>query len=245
MRGLTYVLALPLLAGLASLVTFAVGLGYGRDGALSLLAATALAPVAVTLVGGLGTRVGGRGIGIASAATYVLLPLAATGYFLADYDHTYLHRVLPDLVGTRALAWFALGLAVVAAARFAPAPVLAAAGLLAAIVAVAIWGTGSLGDVKTSLHETGWSVALLEWLPVAGVLGAARRSPWLAVGLGGWLVFFVLRAAQQPLETGAFWRAVAPALPAAAILVASLWLLVPSLRAEPARGRAPARPDAP
>lgn len=203
---------------------------YGTDGAVSFLAAIALAPVAVFAVAGLGRRLDGRGFGLACAATYVLLPFVATRIFLGSYHHIYLHDVLPYLLGLRVTWWFLAGVAVAIAARVAPRTVFAGAGAVAALVGVVVWGVGHLGEVKVGLHESAWSVAFLEWLPVAGVVGAARRSPLVATGLGGWLVFFVLRAAHHPVADGAFWRALAPALPAAAVLLASVWLLVPRLR---------------
>lgn len=230
MRRRTAAVTVAGLVLLAELIVVAAASTVGSDGILSVVGALIVGPVAVVAVAGLGRRVGGPWYGVAAAAAYVLLPLAATRYFLAGYDHTYTHRVLPELVGTRSLGWLTLGIAIVLAARFAPGVAFAAAAVVATVVALAVWGTGDLGAVKSGLHETGWSVALLEWLPVAGFVGAARRSPLDAVGLGGWLVFFVLRASHQPLDDGSFWRALAPALPAAAVLVASVGLLVPSLR---------------
>ena len=71
------------------------------------------------------------------------------------------------------------------------------------------------------------------------MVGAARRAPLAAVALGGWLVFFALRAADRGYDGGAFWAGLAPALPAAAILVSSLTLLVPRLRPAPEPQQAP------
>ena len=186
-----------------------------------------------------GVRLAETRFGYGAAAVYVVLPLAATAYFIPPYRSTYTHDVLPSLLGLEHTAWFALGVAIAAATLLPPRRALAAAGVAAAAVALVAWGTGELGDVKVGLHEGAWSIGLLEWAVVAGVVGAARRSPWLAAFLGGWLVLFVLRAAHRPFGSGEFWTSLAPALPAAALLAAAIALLVPRLRPAPSPARAP------
>jgi hypothetical protein len=200
------------------------------DGAVSVIAALVLAPVAVWAVAAAGSRVAGPRFGLAAAIVFVLLPHVARAYFYGAYDKVYADDVLSNLMGLRATWTYALGVAAAIAFRFAPRAVVAAAGVVAAAVALAVWGTGELGGVKANLHETGWSPGLLEWLPVAGAVGAARKAPLLAVGLFGWLLFVVLRAADAPYANGAFWRELVPALPAAALLVTAVSLLVPRVR---------------
>jgi hypothetical protein len=56
------------------------------------------------------------------------------------------------------------------------------------------------------------------------------RSRRLGVALAGWLVFTVLRAVDRTYADGSFWIALGPALPAAAVLLASIGLLVPPFR---------------
>jgi hypothetical protein len=212
----------------------------GRGGALSTIAALVLAPVAVLVVRKLGERLAGRTFATASGAAYVALPFVAIPFFVPPYRTTYVDEVLPTLVGLRSPQWLALGVALAAVACFAPVRLLAAAGVVATVVGLVVWGTDGFHDVRVGLHEGGYSVALAQWLPVAGVIGAARRSPWLALCLGGWLATAVLRAADSSFATGAFWRDLAPAMPAAAVLAASLGLLVPRLRPAPARPSADA-----
>jgi len=207
----------------------------GRGSALSTIAALVLAPVAVLVVQELGARLAGRAFALASGALYVALPFLAIPFFVPPYRTTYVDEVIPALVGLRSPQWLALGVALAAVACFAPVRLLAAAGVMATVVALVVWGTAGLHGVRIGLHEGAYSVALAKWLPVAGVIGAARRSPWLALWLGGWLATAVLRAADSSFATGAFWRDLAPAMPAAAILAASLGLLVPRLRPAPAR----------
>jgi hypothetical protein len=84
------------------------------------------------------------------------------------------------------------------------------------------------------LREYTWSNRLLQWLPIAGTIGLARRS-WPAAALvGGWFGAFVLAeaaSADRPVKSGAFFLAFLPALPALAVLVAAVPLLVPGLPA--------------
>ena len=117
----------------------------------------------------------------------------------------------------------------------------AAAGLLAALAVV--WLSRlpvpdlSLDTFKANmagLREYFWSHRVLQWIPIAGVIAVARRSPpqrsRSARWLGGYVVF---RAAQVGIgvEDGELFRALLPALPAYGLLFASLPLLVPTLAA--------------
>jgi len=217
-------------------ILLAIIVGLREDaGFLGLLAAVVLWPAATWAVHGFGERLGGERFALACAAMLVVLPIVATAYFLPPYRSTYEHEVLPSLLGVEHTAWFALGVLLAIAARFTPARALAAGGVVAVVVALVVWGLDPVRALRNPLHETGWSIALIEALPIAGFLGVARRSIWLALGVGGWLAFFVLRAADAPYDSGAFWRELAPAMPAAAILATSLALLVPRLRPAPAR----------
>jgi len=84
------------------------------------------------------------------------------------------------------------------------------------------------------LREYTWSNRVLQWLPIAGTIGLARRS-WPAAALfGGWVGAFVVAeaaSADRPVESGVFFVAFLPALPALAVLVAAIPLLVPGLPA--------------
>jgi len=84
------------------------------------------------------------------------------------------------------------------------------------------------------LREYTWSNRVLQWLPIAGTIGLARRS-WTAAALfGGWVGAFVVAeaaSADRPVQSGAFFLALLPALPALAVLVAAIPLLVPGLPA--------------
>jgi hypothetical protein len=234
-------------AGAELVLVALIAIAYGAGGPLQVAAALVLAPIAVAAVHAHGARLGGERFGVGAAAVYLVLPLAGVLYALPTYRSTYTHGALPSLVGLEHTGWFALGVAVAVSTLALPRQVFAAAGAAALFIGIVAWGFSPLGDVKTSLHEDGWSVAFLEWVLAAGFLGALRRSPWIAIGLGGWLALVVLRAAHRPFDDGAFWSSLAPAAPAAALLTASIWLLVPRLRRSPASS-SPAsstQPDAP
>jgi hypothetical protein len=233
----------PALTGAAAaaqaLIALVVGVRYGHGGAGAVVAALVLGPLAVFGTARIAGQIAGHAFAVGAAWTFVLLPLVATAFFTSAYRHTWLHVVLPQLEGMRATSWYALGAALALAASFAPARVAAVAGVVAAVTALFVYHASALGSARVGIHETGWSVSFAEWLPIAGAIGVARRAPLLAAALGGWLVFFVLRGADRGYDGGAFWASLAPALPAAALLVSSLALLVPRLRPAPGPQQAP------
>jgi hypothetical protein len=230
---------IPAAAAAQALLALVIGVHYGNSGAVAIVAALVLGALAVFGTARIAGRIAGRGFAAGAAWTFVLLPLVATAFFTSTYRHTWLHTVLPQLVGMRATWWYALGAALALGISLVPARAAAAAGVVAAVVALIVYHASALGDVRVGIHETGWSVSFAEWLPLAGVIGVARRAPLLAAALGGWLVFFVLRGADRGYDGGAFWASLAPALPAAALLVSSLALLVPRLRPAPGPQHAP------
>lgn len=232
--------ALPVaLAQLAA--TAAIRAAYGGGGAVPTVLGLILSPAAVVLVQLHGARLGGTRFGVWAGAVAVALPLLGIAYALPTYRSTYTHDSLPSLVGLEHPGWYAIGVGLAAVALVVPRFALAAAGIVAAVVAVVVWGVAPLSDLRSSLHEAGWSIAFVEWLVVAGVAGALRRSVLVATGFAGWLVFFVLRAAHQPFAGGHFWQALAPAAPAAALLAAAIASLAPRLRPASRASRAEAR----
>src|SRR5919197_4583772 len=82
------------------------------------------------------------------------------------------------------------------------------------------------------LREFFWSTRLLQWLPLAGFLAAARRSWPKALLLGGWLGAFVLvkgSSDQASIESGILLRLFLPGFPPILILAALIPLLVPTV----------------
>lgn len=221
---------LPALMGIEVVIVAVAAARYGTDNWAATAAALILAPVAVWSVATAGTRLSGRRFGLSSAAGYVLLPAIATAYMLPSYRSTFTHEAIPYVLGIRATPWFALGVALTLALAYAPRAALAAGGIVVAAIALGVWGTRPLAGVRGGLHETAWSITLLEWFVVAGLIGVARRSAWLAIGLAGWMVAAVLHASHRGYDQAAFWRSLSVVTPAAALLLSSLALLVPPLR---------------
>ncbi|MGH3070809.1 MAG: hypothetical protein ACRDNB_00900 [Gaiellaceae bacterium] len=96
----------------------------------------------------------------------------------------------------------------------------------------------NLHDNANHLREFFWSARLLEWLPIAGAVGVARRSPPLAGLLATWFAAFLIVKGTTPLSTvssGSFFRFVMPGYPAYFLLAVSTILLVPTLGLKLAR----------
>jgi hypothetical protein len=222
-------IALAVLAAAELVVVAVIGRAYGTDGTASTLGALVLAPVAVVATAAFARRIAGERFAIAAAVAYVVLPLLATRFMLVTYRATFEHQALPDLVGLRATPWFALGV-LLTAALVAPRRAAGVSGAVAAVAALIVWGSADLASIRNGLHETAWSITLLEWFVVAGFIGAARRNGWLAVALVGWLLAIILHAAHVGYDNAAFWQSLAAGATLAAVLLTSLALLVPPLR---------------
>ncbi|HYK06619.1 MAG TPA: hypothetical protein VEW11_02505 [Gaiellaceae bacterium] len=96
----------------------------------------------------------------------------------------------------------------------------------------------NLHDNANHLREYFWSARLLEWAPIAGAVGVARRSLPMAGLLGTWFGAFLIVKGTTPLSTvssGSFFRFVMPGFPAYFLLGVSILLLVPTLGAYIAR----------
>jgi len=141
-----------------------------------------------------------------------------------------------------------------------------AVGLAPALVVLLLWrarspggvdlgGIGSALDVHWSrlsytftwVREYFWSLHVFEWLVVAGVIAVARISPVKAVFLGAWFFAFLLSRGGDPaldIRQGTLWPTLVPALPALAVLIAAIPLLVPKLGPRLVHGFAAATPRA-
>jgi len=79
-------------------------------------------------------------------------------------------------------------------------------------------------------REYGWSLRLLEWGLLAGLIGLARRSISAALLVGTWLTLFLLikgSAGIADLRAGGFFRYMSPSFPAVFLLLISIPLLLP------------------
>jgi hypothetical protein len=215
----------------AVLVALAVAAATHHHAPLDLLAAVVLTPAACVTAGLLGRRVAGPAHGKTAEWVYVALPAFGYAYALGTYRHTFLHGGVPQLVGLHEPQWLALGVAIAAVAALAPETSAGALGVIAVAVGLVVWGSGGLTGLRNGLHETAWSIAFGEWAFVAGMVGVAVRRPLLALGIGGWAATVILGAAHAGYGgDGEFWRALAPAAPAIAVLLSSIWLLLPRVR---------------
>jgi hypothetical protein len=228
------------LAAAAVAVVALVAATQTTGGAVSVVAALLLAPVAVCATAVIAGRAGsGDRFAVAAAFVYVVLPFLANRFMLPTYRGTFDARALPALVGVQHTPVFALGVAIAVAVAVAPGRIAAAGGLVALAGTAAAWQLAGVGALRPGLHETVWSIALLEWLLAAGVLGLALRSPLRAAAVGGWLGAAILWGAHRGYADGVFWRSLAVAAPAAAVVLSSLALLVPRLRSSARRAPAP------
>ena len=136
--------------------------------------------------------------------------------------------VLVGIAFAYAVAWRPLEAGLVAAAA-TPGVLLAAASHGVALELS--WD--AFASNMSGLREYLWSNRLLQWLPLAGAIAAARGSLPVAFLLVGWFGAFALvygASEHAPLEDGTFLISFVPALPAFCLLVASLPLLVPTAR---------------
>jgi hypothetical protein len=225
------ILAIPAAAELA--VVAAVGVSR-HERALSIAAALLLAPLAVGATAAIAWRLGGPRVALLAAIVYVVLPRLGRLYFYGPFLAVYDQKVVPALLGLEHTGWFALGVSVAVLLALAPERTAAVASIAAALVALAAWVDGPWRALWGNFHETTWSPTLLAFLPLAALVGAGRKSPWLAGALGGWLGVLVLRGLHRDYAPGGFWLSLAAAVPAIAVLISSLVFLVPRLRAAPA-----------
>jgi len=95
-----------------------------------------------------------------------------------------------------------------------------------------------LRQVLDGLREHFWVARLMEWLPVAGCIALLARSRRAFLLIGSWFIVFLLAKGTYipaSLDDASFFRILMPAFPAYLLLVAAVVLLVPGLRARPAR----------
>ena len=139
------------------------------------------------------------------------------------------------------LVWPALAAPVLAlaVARRPRAAVACALVALAALGALALFrhvpgvhpGYHTLGGSLDQFREFAWSRRLLEYLPLAGLIGVARRSLPATAFLGWLFVSVILATLGRPLSLLELLFALVPGLPVYVLLTASIVFLVPRARA--------------
>jgi hypothetical protein len=91
---------------------------------------------------------------------------------------------------------------------------------------------GQLHNNLLGIKEHFWSMRVIEWLVLAGLVGLARRSIGAALLVGGWFAGFVIVKGTYggaSVTDGSLFRVMMPAFPAFVLLLASLPLLVPGM----------------
>ena len=137
-------------------------------------------------------------------------------------------------------AWLALAAPVAAAlaARRLPAAAAALATAGAGLVALALFrhvphvafGWHQMGQTLDSVREFSWSRRLLEYLPLAGVVGIARRSRAAGAFFAVALVALVILPLSRPIGLTNYLLAIVPGVPVYWLLTASIPFLVPRPR---------------
>jgi hypothetical protein len=81
-----------------------------------------------------------------------------------------------------------------------------------------------------SIKEHFWSVRVIEWLVIGGIVGLARRSIGAALVVGGWFAaFLVTKGTYQyaSIDDASIFRIMMPSYPAFVLMIASLVFLFP------------------
>jgi hypothetical protein len=102
-------------------------------------------------------------------------------------------------------------------------------------------------DNMLAIKEHFWSLRVIEWLVVAGLIGLARRSVTMLLVVGGWFAAFVLTKGtygQAGIEDASLFRIMMPSYPAFVLLIASLVFLFPRRWREPVEPPATPAPAA-
>ena len=95
-----------------------------------------------------------------------------------------------------------------------------------------------LHQVLLGLREHFWVARVIEWLPLAGMVGLLARSRRGFLLIGSWFVVYLLTKGTYipaSVEDASFFRIMMPSFPAYLLLAASVVLLVPGFRARPPR----------
>ena len=96
-----------------------------------------------------------------------------------------------------------------------------------------------------AIKEHFWSVRVIEWLVIAGVIGLARRSIGAALVVAGWFAAFVVTKGTYQyasIDDASIFRIMMPSYPAFILLLASLVFLLPHRRRERLEQVEPASP---
>jgi hypothetical protein len=94
-----------------------------------------------------------------------------------------------------------------------------------------------LHQVILGFREHFWIARVIEWVPVAGIIALLLRSRRGFLLVGTWFAAYLLVKGTYELaslDDATFFRLLMPAFPAYVLLAASIVLLIPGIRAQPA-----------
>jgi hypothetical protein len=135
--------------------------------------------------------------------------------------------------------WKFRGLGQLAAAPAAPVQLASGFGsLIDRIHSPSLNSWAHLRQVLDALREHFWVARVMEWLPVAGTIALLARSRRAFLLVGSWFTVFLLAKGTYipaSIDDASFFRILMPAFPAFLLLTAAVVLLVPGVRARPAR----------
>jgi hypothetical protein len=135
--------------------------------------------------------------------------------------------------------WKFRGLGELAAAPTEPVQLASGVGsLLHRIHSPSLNSWAHLHQVLNALREHFWVARVMEWLPVAGSIAFLARSRRAFLLVGSWFIVFLLAKGTYipaSIDDASFFRILMPAFPAYLLLAAAVVLLVPGVRARPAR----------
>jgi hypothetical protein len=92
-------------------------------------------------------------------------------------------------------------------------------------------------DNLLGIKEHFWSLRVIEWLVIAGLVGLGRRSVTMLLVVGGWFAAFVVTKAtyqHASIDDASVFRIMMPSYPAFVLLLGSLVFLLPRRWREPA-----------
>lgn len=186
------------------------------------------------LEGAIAGVLAGLAVGVKpSNALFVAAPLAAFAAARFWRPAAAFAVALLPTVATLAI-WKLRGLGELPAFAFSATTLVAPGDLLAAnpLTRYVDFDWGQLHANMDQLREFFWSARLLQWAPIAGGIALARRSLPHSILISAWFWAYLIgkgTAGVASVESGSFWRLLMPALPAYALLLAALPLLVPGL----------------
>jgi hypothetical protein len=225
-------LTLPQLLGLTSVPDF--------PSTVALIVAAYLCLVAVDSAGWQPAALAGlaAGYSIAMKPSNVIFLVAPGLLLLVERRREALSLAAGLAMPILTLAiWKYRGLGELAAAPAEPMRLASGPGLLDRIHGPRLNSWAHLHTVLLGFREHFWIARVIEWLPLAGLVGLLARSRRGLLIVGAWfVVYLLLKGTYIPasIDDASFFRIMMPAFPAYVLLAGAVLLLVPGVRVRPA-----------